>query len=79
MTRIKSNLREDLGVQAARAELEAGREANTKPSEGTQGGNESQTDPLQGKPRDWVPPWLMEASPWDFLGLPMRSSILFYS
>ena len=43
MTRIKSNLREDLGVQAARAELEAEREANTKPSEGTQGGNESQT------------------------------------
>ena len=41
-TRIKSDLREDLGVQAARAELEAGREANTKLSEGTQSGSESQ-------------------------------------
>lgn len=43
MTRIKSDFREDLGVQAAKAELEAGREANTKLSEGTQGGNERQT------------------------------------
>lgn len=57
-------LREDLGVQAARAELEAGREANTKLSEGTQSGNESQIHARETKRLGSV--MSDGSSPWDF-------------